>query len=101
MFPLHVLFSSDPLEPLRVDDKFAAERMAFEAAGFSTSLCSDDVLIGAMPPRVLPAGAVVVYRGWMLTADQYACLSRSIVQRGASPLTSPAEYLTTHHLPNW
>src|SRR5262249_7529756 len=32
---------------------------------------------------------------------EYASLARAIEQCGATPFTSPQEYLATHHLPNW
>jgi hypothetical protein len=45
--------------------------------------------------------ALVVYWGWMVQHDEYAALARPIEHCGATPLTSPQEYLATHHLPNW
>jgi len=80
---------------------FADQWSALAGAGFSTSLCSDAVLDGSRPLVNLEPGATVVYRGWMVTAEQYESLIRAIEECRAKPITSPEQYLGTHHLPNW
>ena len=99
--PVHFLFPSHPLHASVIDDAFADQRAAAEALGFTTSLCSDDVLDARKPLRNVPAGGTVVYWGWMMTGPQYERLSAAVVAAGAVPLTSPAQYLSAHHLPNW
>lgn len=96
----HFLFptGSTPGQP---DEMFADQHAALTAAGHTASLCPDSVLAGVKPLRGVSPGCTVVYRGWMATADEYAALVRAIEQAGAVPLTSPREYLTAHHLPNW
>lgn len=42
-----------------------------------------------------------MYRGWMLTNEEYESLASAIVAVGAIPFTTPQEYLATHHLPRW
>ncbi len=44
---------------------------------------------------------MVVYRGWMLTDEGYRELHPAISAAGGTPLTTPDQYLATHHLPNW
>ena len=83
------------------DETFAGQHAALTVAGFSASVCSDRPLVAGGPLPGVPAGAVVVYRGWMATADEYARLVRAIAGGGATPLTSEREYLAAHHLPNW
>src|SRR5262249_48285320 len=98
---LHFLFPRDPAEAGCPDEMFADQLAALTAAGFSASLCSDAVLTGSKPLRSVPAGCQVVYRGWMLNAEEYAALVRAIEQCGATPFISHSEYLAAHHLPNW
>lgn len=97
---LHFLFpeGSDANVP---DEMFADQMETLIAAGFTVSLCSDAVLAGVRPLRGVPPGSTVVYRGWMVTADEYAALARAVERSKARPFTSPVEYLATHHLPNW
>jgi hypothetical protein len=80
---------------------FADQWSALTGAGFSASLCSDAVLAGTKPLRNIPAGSLVVYRGWMVNMEEYAALVGAIKQCGAEAYTSPGDYLATHHLPNW
>ena len=80
---------------------FADQWAALTHAGFSASLCSDEVLAGTKQLRNVPPGSQAVYRGWMVKADEYAALVQAIEQCGATAFTSPNEYLATHHLPNW
>lgn len=83
------------------DDFFTDQFLAFSEAGFSVSLCPDAVLAGSRSLDALPGGSTVVYRGWMLTAEQYLNLARSVERSQAALLTTPVEYLAAHHLPNW
>ena len=80
---------------------FADQWAALTEVGFSASLCSDAVTAGTKPLRNIPPGCEVAYRGWMVKSEEYAALARAIEQCGARALTSPQEYLATHHLPNW
>jgi hypothetical protein len=80
---------------------FADQWSALTEVGFSASLCSDAVLAGSRPLRNVPPESLVVYRGWMVKAEEYAALVRTIEQCGAKAFTSPQEYLATHYLPKW
>lgn len=97
----HFVFPSDPSDPNLPEEIFADQWAALSHAGFSTSLCSDAVLAGAKSLRNLPAASRVVYRGWMVKGEEYAALASAIERSGASAFTTPAEYLSTHHVPNW
>jgi ATP-grasp domain, R2K clade family 3 len=99
--PIHFVFSQDSAEAARPEEMFADQWSALTQAGFSASLCSDAVLAGTKRLRNVPHGAVVVYRGWMVKADEYATLVNGIAQCGAKAFTTPQEYLAAHHLPNW
>jgi len=96
----HFVFPSDVLEPRSVDSDFAGQREAFSGAGFSTSLIGDAVFSGSMRPR-LPAGAVVVYRGWMITPVEYERFASAVSDAGARVFVSPAAYQLAHYLPCW
>src|SRR4026207_1816448 len=98
---MHFIFPSYPLNPRLPDDFFADQIAAVENTGFTTSLCSDEVLTGDKRLSGIPSGSLVVYRGWMLNTEQYTHLANAINVAGATPFTSLTEYLGTHHLPNW
>jgi hypothetical protein len=99
---VHFLYPSDPLRTKRVDEFYAAEFAAMRDAGFAVSVFSlEQFQAGsflASPP--LPA-ASIIYRGWMLSQNDYEALVAAILQSGAQPFTDTTTYLSTHHLPNW
>src|SRR4051812_20709086 len=97
----HFLFPADALQSAAVDEMFAQQFAALRDAGFSTSICPESVIQRGKPLRYVPAGATVVYRGWMLNAAEYVRLTDAIAATSATPFTSPASYLAAHHLPNW
>jgi hypothetical protein len=97
----HFLFPANPVRPAAVDETFADQLAALRDAGFTTSLCGDAVIQGTSGLRNVPPAATVVYRGWMLTADEYERLAAAVAAVPAILLTSPAAYLAAHHLPNW
>lgn len=98
---LHFLFSSHPLDPDMPDEPFAEQLDVMSQFGFSVSLVSDEVIREAKPIRSVPVDATIVYRGWMLNADEYAKLLSAIDNAGGTPFTTLDEYLAAHHLPNW
>ena len=98
---LHFIFPADPLNSRAVDEYFEPQRAAVLDRSYSTSLVADSVLAGGGGLRGIPEGALVVYRGWMITAAQYERLEGAVRAAGGRPLTTLHQYLATHHLPNW
>lgn len=100
---LQLLFPADPLNSLRVDPDYADEQAAARALGYHCSVFGfDEFQQGrwrARPP--LTADRPVLYRGWMLSAIDYAHLHQHILQCGAQMYTSPEDYALCHYLPNW
>lgn len=100
---MHLLYPNSPLRSKQPDEQFAAEVQAVREAGFEVSLFSlEDFQSGrfrAFPD--LPSGAEVLYRGWMLSSEEYQALVSAITGVGSKPVTDLEAYLGTHHLPNW
>jgi hypothetical protein len=100
---MHLLLPSDPFNKSAPDEAYAEEFTAFRALGRSVSLFSfEDFEQGefkARPP--LPDGAIVLYRGWMLTPKNYTRLNKAVAARGATLNTSPQQYELCHYLPGW
>jgi len=90
-------------KPRSVEDNFAAQREAAREAGFSTFLLDQEHLDQgnfARAARGVEEGiGASIYRGWMITVDQYARLHAALSERAAPPINSPAQYLHCHHLP--
>jgi hypothetical protein len=91
------------IEPKRPDAQFRDQFYELQKLGFGTSIVRLEDLgegICGSQPRI-PARAMVVYRGWMLTPTQYEKLVALIRSHHASPLVPLEIYLPCHYLPNW
>src|SRR5215472_16657341 len=101
--PVHFLYPSDPAEPGRPDEPFLDQIRELQKLGFSSSLVWLDELWqeDARIRGTIPAGATVVYRGWMLGPAEYEKLLSLIPSPRANPLVSLEAYMACHYLPNW
>jgi hypothetical protein len=100
---LHFIFPEQPFVSSKVDEMFSAEAHAFADAGFTYSTISIEALeqsVIRIKPA-LPSQRTIVYRGWMLTQMQYQNLARAVAIADSTMLTSPVDYLASHHIPNW
>lgn len=52
-----------------------------------------------LPTTIIPI--TLIYRGWMLTCDQYHMLYNSLKNIGYCMINSPLQYRQCHHLPYW
>ena len=99
---MHLLYPASPLHPRQPDEQFAPEVQAVRDVGFEVSLFSlEDFQAGGF--RTLPAppdGAVILYRGWMLSSAEYEALLAAL-PAGTRPAIDLKTYLGSHHLPNW
>lgn len=100
------LFCANPLSPRRVDEAYQAEYDAARSAASEVSLLNFEALVyendaeGAVarvPAANSPARGV--YRGWMLTTEQYAQLYNALQERGIGLINSPEQYAHCHLLP--
>lgn len=100
---MRLLYSCDPFEKKQPDEAYKEEFDAAQAAGLACSLYSaEDFEFGQFRPRpLLTEGEKVVYRGWMLTPENYARLQSAIEGKGAWMLTSADQYRHCHYLPEW
>jgi hypothetical protein len=99
---VHFLYPSSPLRARQPDEIYSDEFAAVSAVGFGTSVFSfEEFQAGSFHAFPVLPHDIVVYRGWMMSAQEYSELESCIIRSGACPLTDSATYLATHHLPNW
>jgi hypothetical protein len=100
---MHLLYPCSPLRSRQPDEQYQAEVEAVRSEGFVISLFSVEAFqagdFKASPP--LPTNAEVLYRGWMLSKDEYASLVAIIRSSGSEPVSDLTSYLACHYLPNW
>ncbi|MFD7157702.1 ATP-grasp domain-containing protein [Kribbella sp. NPDC059898] len=97
-----LLVPADPLNPRRVDPHFAGQAAAARDRGIPVARIDHDAI--ADPERAVagvPPAEDAVYRGWMMTADEYDGFARALATRGVVLRTSPAAYRAAHELPGW
>ncbi len=78
---MHLLYPSAPDRSNAVDELFAEEYDAARSAGLACSLfCDEELESGRFRARPeFPANTQVLYRGWMLTPENYARLHGAIL----------------------
>ncbi len=103
---MKLVYCSDPLNPRQPDDAYRAEAEAAERLGVPFSLVDHDALthdgdparaVRRVPQQSEPG--LGLYRGWMLTPDQYRLMYGALDARGVRLLNDPAAYRHCHHLP--
>jgi hypothetical protein len=98
---LHFLYWPDRADPRLPPEHLARQLAALADAGFATSPLPDGVLNGQHALKGVPQGATVVYRGPLLSLDDYRQLVRAIVEVGAQPLTTADRYAAACRLSAW
>ncbi|GAA1550364.1 ATP-grasp domain-containing protein [Kribbella sancticallisti] len=97
-----LLVPGDPLNPRRVDPHFAAQADAARELGITVAKIDHDAL--DRPDEAVakvPAGDDAVYRGWMMSAEQYDGFAKALDARRVTLRTSAEDYRTAHELPGW
>lgn len=100
-----ILFCADPIAPRRPDDAFAREAAMAEASGFDLALLDHDAIDrhgdaeAALRRSKLTGDAAAVYRGWMLRAERYRALHKTLARRDIRLIDDPGQYAACHHLP--
>lgn len=101
--PLHLLYPSNPLRRDKPDEAYEEEYAVALQLGFAASLFSfEEFLAGDFRARPsLVSAPTLLYRGWMLTPQNYTRLHCAIAGHGAKLLTSAQQYERCHYLPGW
>jgi ATP-grasp domain, R2K clade family 3 len=100
---MRFLFPSDYFHPQQTDPAYAEQFAHLQNLGFETAVISLEALSSGSA-KIFPTpdpGSNIIYRGWMLSAQDYSQLVHVAIRSGANMWISEQEYLSTHHLPNW
>lgn len=91
-----------------VDSEFTFEALYVERSGKHTVALLDPLAFHegftrkVMQSLAVHAGARdAVYRGWMLTVEEYASLEQALRDNDITMKTSAKQYEKAHHLPGW
>ena len=103
---MRILFCTDSFDDRSVEQHFGKEHQAALSSGFAIGLIDFNAIrrrdeIDAF--QLLPASVEMepaIYRGWMLTPEEYEFLYSSLLQRSIALITTPKQYVHCHWLPN-
>jgi ATP-grasp domain, R2K clade family 3 len=100
---MRFIFPSNYFDRKQVDEAYAEEFNCLRDIGLETSVISIESLsLGTSKIFPIPeSGEKSVYRGWMITPDEYLLLVAAVENTGAKMWISTDEYRSNHYLPNW
>jgi len=102
---MRLLYCDSGFSSKEVDYMYAAEYKAAKQQFIPTSLISFEALkkgnVEAALRRVKPyeEKGTAIYRGWMLTPNQYEMLYTALLEKKIELINNPSEYKFCHYLP--
>lgn len=104
---LYILFCESPFQTNKVDEDFEEQFISAKENGFETLLFNFEDLISAdrfsaATKRIKQNGKLVnvLYRGWMLTPNQYSILYNDLLSKNFKLINTVEEYQNCHYLPD-
>lgn len=98
------VFPCDPVSGRGFDGVFAGEVAVARFVDGSTvaSVDHDGLRDGVARFRLLPAEPDrVLYRGWMVSVDEYELMAGALAERGFTMVSSPAQFAAAHRIDGW
>jgi len=99
----HILFCESPIENNKVDPDFEEEYAAAKRDGFGVLFYNyDNFTIDNIISKIKPANTITntIYRGWMLTVQQYTELYNQLLSKNYRLINTPLQYKNCHYLPD-
>lgn len=102
---MRIIFCDSGFSSKEVDYMYAEEYRTAKAEFIQTSLISfEELKRGNVEIALKNVGpneekGIGIYRGWMLTPNQYELLYKSLLEKNIELINNPAEYKFCHHLP--
>ena len=103
---MRIIYCDSVLDRKIIDPDYEEEKKSALKAGFDFSLVSYEELTDGnisstlkyvkAPEKMTPG----IYRGWMLTPDQYAVLYKGLLTKNIHLINNPTEYQHCHYLPD-
>lgn len=100
---MRILYPQNPLNAKEADEPYLEEYLCLKEQGITCFLFDFDALnYGDLKvnPKITD-NEVVLYRGWMLTCDQYQHLDCFLGKYSARLCVSFPDYLKNHYIVNW
>lgn len=105
--PFYILFCESPFQTNKVDEDFEDEFIYAKQNGFETLLFNFEDLISSerfsVATKLIKQSnelVNVIYRGWMLTPNQYSVLYNDLLSKNFKLINTVEEYQNCHYLPD-
>ena len=103
---MKIIFCCNPIQQAHPDPIYEKEYNIAKSLDFDTSLiCIEDLIYFNNPTKAIknvPHNSELIpalYRGWMLTPEQYTVLYNSLLAKNVRLINSPKNYMHCHYLP--
>lgn len=90
------IYPADYFDAKQVDESFKNEANLLSSNGHQILTFSVE-----NPKKWVVENNLCIYRGWMLSKEDYELLSETILKSNGVLLTSKEQYFSSHYLPNW
>ena len=105
MSDVTILFGR-PLVPQLAEDRFDLDVLAAEELGVESYAIPLDPVVNEDPERALrrlprPRHRTWLYRGWMLSEEEYTGLYEAILDRGEEMVVDPESFAEAMYIPNY
>lgn len=105
MSDVTILFGR-PHVPQQAEDRFELEALAAEELGIDAHAIPLDPVVNGDPERALrrlprPRGRRWLYRGWMLSEDEYAGLYEAMLERDEELIVDPDSFAEATYIPSY
>ena len=97
------LFCSNYFDKNQPDEDYQEEYNCVKKMGKEILLFSLDGFLekNIVDIRITNEPTTLIYRGWMLTYDEYTALYQALLSKGFTLINSPEQYRQCHYLPFW
>jgi hypothetical protein len=104
---VHILFCEDPFEKNKIDPDFEEEYLSAKENSFPVILfnfddfaISNDINSAIKRIKATDQATLTIYRGWMLTPNQYDELYQALLSKNYRLINTTSEYQNCHYLPD-
>ncbi len=104
---MRIIFCSEPFLPAKPDSTYEKEVVASAKVGLVSDLINYEALVdqgkrsaAVRRVRAVEPPELAIYRGWMLTPEQYSVLFAALSERNLILINTPEQYKHCHYLPD-
>ncbi|MDJ1182793.1 ATP-grasp domain-containing protein [Roseofilum casamattae] len=95
---MQIIYPGDYFSARQVEESYASEAELCRQHGFAVNTFESMTNPGTAR---LEASQKILYRGWMLSREDYSSFEAAAIRQSATLVTTSEQYLSAHYLPRW